>query len=97
MSKIFPKQPKLTKADREGLKSKGYLNSWNGLTKALEKDPLGEDDLKKLVLIELESPTPRFEIVNRIVGKLQRVERAAINEAIVKALGDNSDAKNLLK
>lgn len=91
--KIFPQQPKLLAATRTRLTEAGFLNSWNGLTKALQEHNPDETDLKCLILMELETPEPREPIVDRLLGKLQKEER----KTLVKAIRASEGGKRLMK
>ena len=80
--KIFREQPKLTTTDRDRLNKGGYLNGWNKLVKTLKDEKPSEDDLKRLVIMELESPTPRRPILEKLVVQIQKCERHEIAKAI---------------
>jgi len=80
--KIFRKPVSLNKTDRERLTAAGYLDGWNKLVKLLRKDKPVEDDLKRLVLMELESETPRRPIIEKLIVQIQKRERGEIRKAI---------------
>jgi hypothetical protein len=82
MKKIFPTQPTVPQKDRERLLSAGYLDGWNKLVRALKVNKPNKDDLKRLVLLELESPEPRLPILEKLIVQVQRCERREINRAI---------------
>ena len=85
MSKIFREQPKLTNADKDRLTKDGYLDGWNKLVKTLKEKKPSEDDLKRLVLMELESATPRRPILEKLIVQIQKRERHEIADAIKAA------------
>lgn len=84
-SKIFPATPILKDEDKDRLTEGAYLRSWNWLNrKLIETDP-GEEDLKKLILMELEKSHPRPPIVLKLIVRLQKKEREAIMSNIMKS------------
>lgn len=85
MSKIFREQPKLTPADKNRLAAVGFLDGWNKLVKTLKTEEPNEDDLKRLVLMELESPAPRRPILEKLIVQIQKRERHEVITAIRKA------------
>jgi hypothetical protein len=86
--KIFREQPKLTAADKTRLAAIGFLDGWNKLVKTLKDKQPTEDDLKRLVLMELESELPRRPILEKLIVQIQKRERVEINAAI-KAVRPN--------
>lgn len=82
--KIFKEQPEITKEDKKRFLEIGYLDGWNKLVVALKEHPPTEDDLKKLILLELKSEIVRIAILEKLIVRLQKCERAAINKAILQ-------------
>lgn len=80
--KIFRNQPALTTKDRERLNKAGYLDGWNKLVRLLKDNPPNEADLKRLVVLELESGSPRKQILEKLIVQVQKIERGEINQAI---------------
>jgi len=85
MSKIFREQPKLTAADKDRLNKDGYLDGWNKLVKTLKDKKPSEDDLKRLLLMELESPAPRRPLLEKLIVQIQKRERHEVSVAIKSA------------
>jgi hypothetical protein len=85
MSKIFREQPKLTTADKDRLNKDGYLDGWNKLVKTLKDKKPSEDDLKRLLLMELESPAPRRPLLEKLIVQIQKRERHEVSVAIKAA------------
>jgi hypothetical protein len=81
---IFKEQPEISKNDRERLEDIGYLDGWNKLVSTLREHKPSEDDLKRLVILELESDAPRRQILEKLIVKVQKHERGSINQAIRK-------------
>jgi hypothetical protein len=94
--KLFPKTPALTAKDRERLDAAGYLQSWNKfVAKINEAEPL-EDDLKRLVVLELEREAPRAAILEKLVVRIQKKERETIFARIRETEGGQRAMKNVL-
>ena len=78
-SKIFPTPPTIDAKDRERIAVTGILDSWNKCVKGLNEHAPSEDDLKRMVLIELErTGGPRRDILEKLVVRVQKAEREAI-------------------
>lgn len=82
--KIFPKNPTFNKSDRERLSKANYLGGWNRLVKMLNENKPSQDDLKRLVFMELETPQPRRPILEKLIVRIQKGERGEIRAAIRK-------------
>lgn len=65
--KIFDKQPSVTKKDIERLEH--CLYNWNRLHEILLTSDTSDDDLKRLLLIELTHKS-REPIIQKLVGKI---------------------------
>jgi len=83
--KPFPETPEVTQEDRLRLKSAGYLNCWNAMNSALSSKPPSAEDLKKLILIELERKRPRSPMINKFIIRLQKAERVIIMGKIIES------------
>lgn len=83
---IFPDQPELLPkhAFSHGFSHEGKLRKWLGP----EKDPVPRKpaDLKIAVIVEIERGG-RKEIIHRLLNRLQKVERAAVEKRINRRLG----------
>lgn len=85
---IFPKNPKLTDKDRARLTEAGYLQSWNKFVKRInDAKGMPQDDLKRLVYLELEQKAPRKAILEKLIVRIQKNERAEIYAAIRETEG----------
>jgi len=80
--KIFPKNPTLSDKDRARLNQEGYLQSWNKFVARINNVDLSQDDLKRLVFLELEQDAPRKAILAKLVVRIQKKEREAIIDLI---------------
>ena len=69
---IFREQPKLDPQD--WLRLVPNLVNWNHLNEILLLGQLSEDDLKKLVLIELKLKH-RKDIINKLIGRIMTIQR----------------------
>tara|TARA_R110002020_G_scaffold472424_1_gene700420 strand:+ start:14163 stop:14447 length:285 start_codon:yes stop_codon:yes gene_type:complete len=85
--KIFPKNPKLTDKDRARLDGEGYLQSWNKFVARINNVDLSQDDLKRLVFMELEQEAPRKAILAKLLVRIQKNEREDIFALIRKTPG----------
>lgn len=85
--KLFPKNPKLTDKDRARLESEGYLQSWNKFVARINNVDLSQDDLKRLVYMELENDAPRKAILAKLLVRIQKNEREDIFSFIRKTPG----------
>jgi len=79
---IFRKPVSLTKTDIERLTAAGYLDGWNKLVKLLHESKPSENDLKRLVMMELESESTRRPILEKLIVQIQKRERDEIRRAI---------------
>lgn len=80
--KIFRQQPNLTAKDKTRLTEAGYLDGWNKLVRLLKEQKPDEDDLKRLVLMELEGGNARKQILEKLIVQIQKIERQEINRAM---------------
>lgn len=85
--KIFPKNPKLTDKDRARLDQEGYLQSWNKFVARINNVDLSQEDLKRLVFMELEQEAPRKAILEKLIVRIQKKEREDIFALIRKTPG----------
>lgn len=78
-TKIFPTQPTINVKDRERIAATGILDSWNKCVQGLNKHNPDADDLKRMVLIELERiGGPRRDILEKLIVRVQKAEREEI-------------------
>ena len=74
--RVFPTPTTVTGSTRRSLRKRGLLTeaervvSWSLLSPFLSNRLLSQDDAKKLVLLELEAPTPRPDHLRRLAGYL---------------------------
>ena len=80
--KLFPQSPVLTEEDKQRLSKLGYLRSWNQLNATLKKEEPSITDLKKLIVMEVSSKSPRRPILEKLLVRLQKREREDIYEII---------------
>jgi len=85
--KIFPKTPKLSDKDRSRLSNAGFLQSWNKFVTKINNAGLSQDDLKRLVYLELEQKAPRRAIVEKLIVRIQKKEREEIFAGIKATTG----------
>ena len=55
------------------------------MNSALSINPPSADDLKKLILIELERKRPRSPMINKFIIRLQKAERVSIMSKIIES------------
>lgn len=90
--RLFSDVTTVSRGGRIVLKNRGYLDnddtvtSWRRLAPALTSRRLAQTDAKGLILIELEQPEPREEILRRLVSYLAYSEKEKTLEAIEKLL-----------
>lgn len=77
--KLFPDQPRVTKADRRRLAP--HLSGWNRVTDLLLLGTVSTEDLMRLVVIESEG-RKRKPILKRLLGRLYTEQQKAILEKI---------------
>ncbi len=94
--KLFPKTPSLTNKDRDRLNKAGYLQSWNKFVAKINEAEPTEDDLKRLVVLELEREAPRAAILEKLVVRIQKKERETIFTKIRETEGGQRAMKNVL-
>lgn len=80
--KLFDPQPRITIADRKRLEP--VLTGWNRVMNWLKTCPTNDDDLMKLIIIEVERKK-RKPIIQRLVGRLLSNRRKALMSAIDNA------------
>jgi hypothetical protein len=78
---IFDEFVEFSDKDQERLKV--HLVGWNHLNEILLLGSVNEADLKRLVILEL-SGSRRMDIVNRLLGRLAKVQRRRLRERIQK-------------
>ncbi len=76
---LFHRQPNLTRADRKRLAP--HLSGNNKLADLLAADLLSEDDLMRLVLMEVEGKK-RLEILARLLGRLKSLQWLRITKQV---------------
>lgn len=83
--KIFTKQPKITASDRKELRP--LLTGYNYLVGELSSYPnyYSQDDLKKLILLELQGKKRLF-ILEKLTSRILTKERENIMGAIKECL-----------
>ena len=81
MENIFEKQPVLWPEDQERLSP--FLTGWNRFYEATRDENFSEDDLKKMVIIEVKNPVPRKDIIKRLIALIQKQEREEIEKAMI--------------
>ena len=78
-TKIFTTQPTINPKDRKRIAATGILDSWNKCVQGLNKHNPDADDLKRMVLIELERiGGPRRDILEKLIVRVQKAEREDI-------------------
>lgn len=78
---VFDEPVEVSDKDQERLSV--HLVGWNRLNEILLLGSLNEPDLKRLVIIEL-AGSRRLDIVNRLLGRIAKLERKRINSRIQK-------------
>ncbi len=86
MNHIFPSDPRTTKADAERLMP--HLSSDKTVRAYLKTNPQG-DDLKRCVRLELlRGPRRRVIIVEKLIVRIQQLERSEIEQNMVTFLAN---------
>lgn len=78
---IFDDPVELTDKDQERLKV--HLVGWNHLNEILLLGSINEPDLMRLVILEL-AGSRRMDIINRLLGRLAKLQRRRLRERIQK-------------
>ena len=86
MNQIFPSQPRTTKADAQRLMP--HLASDKTVRAYLKTNPQS-DDLKRCVHLELlRGPRRRVIIIEKIIVRIQQLERSEIEQKMVEFLSN---------
>lgn len=78
---VFDEPVLLSPKDQERLSV--HLIGWNRLNEILLLGSINEADLKRLIVMEL-AGSRRMDIINRLLGRLQKIQRKRITDRIQK-------------
>ena len=62
----------------EALNPDGTVVSWGRLWKALKKKEMTDHMIKQLITIEVNAASPRFDVLMRLVGRINRTEKRTL-------------------
>lgn len=78
---VFDEEVEISDKDRQRLSV--HLVGWNRLNEIFLLGSINESDLRRLVVMEIMG-SRRMSIVNRLLGRLQKIQRKQIDYRIAK-------------
>jgi hypothetical protein len=72
-------------SDKDSERLRPYLSHW-GVLNARFRSGVNESDLKRLILLELSSESPRKRILDRLLMRLGRVQRRSLSDKIERLI-----------
>lgn len=80
--KTFPQASRITVSAADAKRLAPHLVSTRRLNEVLVMDSVDSDDLRRMVLLEAERPSPRVVIVRKLLGRIYARQRKEILDMI---------------